>query len=99
MGTAVEDVLEWDGEHIGLLGSRKIGDVGIERNALLSSTGLGNGHADTEDGVGSEVRLVDGAIELVQELVDLGLVLDVDVLLDDGGADRLVDVLDGLRDA
>ena len=98
MGTAVEDVLEGDGEDIGLLGSGKVGDVSVQWDALLSSTGLSNGQGDAEDGVGTEVGLVGGAIELEEELVDLGLVLDVDVLLDDGGANGLVDVLDGLED-
>jgi hypothetical protein len=73
--------------------------VGVEGHGLLGSAGLGNGQAHTEDGVGTELGLVGGAIEVNQELVDLGLVLDVDVLLDDGGRDDLVDVLDGLEDA
>lgn len=98
MGTTIQDVLEGDGEDIGLLGTGKVGDVSVERDTLLSSTSLGNGQADTEDGVGTKVLLVGRAVELVQELVNLGLVLNIEVLLDDGRSDLLVDVGDGLGD-
>jgi hypothetical protein len=65
---------------------------------LLSRGGLGDSQAHAEDGVGAELGLVGGAIELDEELVDLGLVLDIDVLLDQGRADDRVDVLNGLGD-
>lgn len=68
-------------------------------NYLLSSTGLGNGQRDTEDGVGTELALVGGAVKAIEELVDLGLVLDVNALLDQSRADDGVDILDGLGDA
>lgn len=71
--------------------------MSIERHALLGSASLGNGQAHTEDGVGTELGLVGSAIKVVEELVNLGLVLDVDVLLDDRGSDDSVDVLDGLE--
>jgi hypothetical protein len=66
---------------------------------LLSSTGLGNSQTDTEDGIGTKLGLVGGAIEAVKELVDCGLVLDVEVLLDQSGGNDGVDVLDSLGDA
>ena len=72
--------------------------MGVERNTLLSRTSLGNGQGNTEDGIGTEVGLVGGSVELLEELVDLGLVLDVDVLLDQSRGDGLVDVLDSLED-
>lgn len=65
---------------------------------LLSGTGLGNSHGDTEDGVGTKLGLVGGSIEVDQELVDAALVLDVDVLLDDGRGNDRVDVVNGLGD-
>ena len=98
MGTTVQDVLERNGENIWLLGSGKVGDVSVERNTLLSSTSLGNGQGDTKDGVGTEVGLVGCAVELDEEFINLALVLDIDVLLNDGGSDGLVDVGDGLED-
>ena len=98
MGATVEDVLERHREDVGLLGTSQVGDVSVERDTLLGSTGLGNSQADTQDGVGTQVVLVARAIELVEELVNLGLVLDVNVLLDEGRADGLVDVGNSLQD-
>lgn len=98
MGATVQDVLEGNGQDEGLLGSGEVGDVSVEGNTLLSGSSLGNGQRDTEDGVGTELALVGGSIELVQELVNLGLVLNIDVLLDEGGANNVVDVLDGVED-
>lgn len=98
MGTTVQDILERNRENIWLLGSGKVGDVSVERNTLLSSTSLSNSQGDTKDGVGTEVGLVGCAVELDEEFINLALVLDVDVLLNDGGSDGLVDVGDGLKD-
>jgi len=94
---SVEDVLEGDGKDIGLLSASKVGNMGIEGDAFLSSAGLGNGQADSEDGVGAKLGLVGGSVEVDQELVDLGLVLDVDALLDDRGSDDIVDVGNSLE--
>lgn len=98
MGATVQDVLEGNREDVGLLGTGEVGDVSVERDTLLSSTSLGDSQADTQDGVGTQVVLVGGAIELVEELIDLGLVLDIQVLLDDGRANLVVDIGDGLQD-
>ncbi len=98
MGTTVQDVLEGNGKDVGLLGSSQVGDVSIERDTLLSSTSFGNGQTDTEDGVGTKVLLVGSTVELVEERVNLGLLLHIDVLLDDGRGDDFVDVLNGSQD-
>jgi hypothetical protein len=96
--TAIEDVGERNGKDVWLLGSGKVGDVSVERDALLGGGGLCNGHAHTEDRIGTELGLVLGAVQLVQELVDLGLVFDVDGLFDQGRCDYVVDVTHGLGD-
>lgn len=70
----------------------------VKKKYLLSGTSLGDGQRDTEDGVGTELALVGGTIEAVKEGIDLGLVLDIDVLLDQSRANDGVDVLDGLGD-
>lgn len=75
VGTTVQHVLEGNGENVRLLGSGKVGDVSVERDTLLSGGSLGDGHGDTENGVGSKLGLVLGAIELVEEVVNSGLVL------------------------
>jgi hypothetical protein len=72
--------------------------VCVERDALLGGRGLCDGHGDTEDGVGTQGGLVRCAIELVKESVYGGLVLDVDVLLDERGGNGVVDVADSLGD-
>lgn len=65
---------------------------------LLSGCSLGHGHGHAEDGVGTEVGLVLGAIELVHEVIDGLLVLDVDAGLDQLWGDLVVDVGDSLED-
>lgn len=65
---------------------------------LLSGTSLSNSQGDTKDGVGTKLALVGSTIKAVQELVDLGLVLDIKVLLDQSGANDGVDVLNSLGD-
>jgi hypothetical protein len=85
---------------------------------LLSSSGLCNGHANSEDSIGTELRLVGAtwspvspftftksispchsrSVELVEEVVHRGLVLDVDLLLDEGRSDDIVHIRDGLGD-
>lgn len=98
VGTTVQDVHERNGQNVGLLGASQVGDVSVERDTLLGGSGLSNSHGDTEDGVGTKLSLVLGSIELVEESVDGGLVLDVDVLLDQSRSDLLVDVGNGLGD-
>lgn len=65
---------------------------------LLGGRSLGNSKTDTKDGIGTQLGLVWGSIEVDQEFVNLWLVLDIDVLLDESGANDLVDVGNGLGD-
>lgn len=95
---AVDDVERGAGEDVGLLDASERGNVGVEGKALVSGTGLGDSHGDTEDGVGTELALVGGAVKLDHEVVDLLLRGDGQLGLDEGGADDVVDVLDGLGD-
>lgn len=86
MRATIENVHERHRQDEWLLGAGQIGNVGIERNTFFGSTSFGNGQADTKDSIGTEVALVGGVVELVEELVDLGLVFAVNVLFDDGWA-------------
>lgn len=95
----VDDVERGAGEDVGLLDAGKRGNVGVEGEALVGGTGLGDGHRDTEDGIGAELALVRGAVKLDHEVVNLLLRGDRELGLDEGGTDNLVDVLDGLEDA
>ena len=85
-------------QNVRLLGAGQVGDVCVERDTLLGSRGLCDGHGDTENGVGAQLGLVLRAIELVEEIIYGGLVLDVELLLDEGGGDGVVDVADSLGD-
>lgn len=95
MTTTVQNVHEWHRENVGLLGSGQIGGVGVQRNTLLGSTSLGNTQTDTQNGIGTQLSLVGSSIELFKEVIDLGLVFNIDVLLDEGRSDDFIDVLDG----
>jgi len=66
---------------------------------LLGGAGLGDGERHAEDGVGAELGLVLGAVELQEEVVDRLLVGHVQVLGDQRRRDDLVDVLHGLAHA
>lgn len=92
VGATVENVHERNWEDVWFLGAREIADVGVERHTLLGSGSLGHGHGHTENGIGTQLSLVLGAIELVEETVDGGLVLDVQVGLDQLWGDLVVDV-------
>jgi hypothetical protein len=98
VGATVEDVHEGNGKNVRLLGAGKVGDVSVKGDTLLGSGGLSDGHGDTEDGVGTELGLVGGTIKLDHEVVNGALVLDIEVLLDEGGTEGLVDVSDSLGD-
>ena len=91
--------MEGNGQDIGLLGASQVGDVCVKRHSLLGSGGLCNCHGDTENGVGTELLLVLGSVELVQEGVDSRLVLDINFLLDQSRGNGVVDVGDSLGDA
>jgi hypothetical protein len=65
---------------------------------LLSGTGLGNGHGDTQDGVGTQLALVRGSVQLDQKVVNLLLLSDLETALNEGLGDDVVDVGDGLGD-
>ena len=65
---------------------------------LLSSGSLGDSERDTKNGVSAKLSLVWSSIELDQEFIDFGLILNIDVLLDKSWTNSLVDVGNGLGD-
>ena len=91
---AVEDVHHRHREHVRV----RAADVAEQRQAGRLRGRLGHGQADAEDGVGAELGLVRGAVQVEQRVVDQPLLVDVvpdDLLVDvlqDGG-DRLLDTL------
>lgn len=70
----------------------------VERNTVLLSAGLGHCNGDTEDGIGTELGLVGGSVELDEEVIDGLLVGDLEAGLDELRGDDVVDVGNGLGD-
>jgi hypothetical protein len=97
MGTTVDNVESGDGENERTLGVGKIGDMGIERNTLVTSTSLSNSKRDTKDGVSTKLVLVLSTVKLEEELINSLLVSDGDLGLNKSGGNGLVNVLNSLE--
>src|SRR5215217_8253554 len=69
----------------------------VERQFARFSGGLGDGERHAEDGVGAELALVGGAVEIDHGLVDAELIEGIHAL--DFVENDSVDVFDGLADA
>mmetsp|Transcript_5572 Transcript_5572/g.34558 ORF Transcript_5572/g.34558 Transcript_5572/m.34558 type:complete len:232 (+) Transcript_5572:2307-3002(+) len=74
---------------------RKICQVLVQGHSFLCGSGLGHGHGHGKDGVGPELPLVGGAVELDHELVQFLLLGGI--LADESGCDHRVDVFHGLE--
>merc|ERR1719411_833419 len=98
MAAAVDDV-EARNWHKHVLHPSEVGDVTVKRNSLMSCSSLAHSHADTEDGVGSQLVLVVSAVQAQHELVDLLLLDGVHALGDDLRGDHVVDVVHSLLDS
>ena len=93
MRTAVQDVHHGDGQDVGV----GTADVLVQRELRLLRCGVGNGQGDTEDGVGAELGLVRGSVELDHGEVDGALLVGLEA--EDLLADDVEHVLDGGQDA
>lgn len=98
MRSSVDDVKSRNWHH-DLLDPSQVGDVLVQGDALVGGAGLADGHGHAQDGVGAQLALVLGAVQLQHDLVNAGLVAEVHVLADQGGGDDVVHVGDGLGDA
>ena len=93
VGAAVDDVHHRQGQYAGVGPA----DVLVERQAGFFGGGLGHGQRDAQDGVGAQLALVFGAVQLDHAHVDADLVDGVHA--DQVFGDDVVDVVDGLEDA
>ncbi len=93
VGATVEDVHHRDREHVGV----RAADVAVEGQVGRLGSGVGHGQRDAEDGVGAQVGLVVGAVELEHRVVDGALLGGLPAR--DLRADLLDDVVDSLEDA
>ena len=90
VGPAVEDVHHRHGEGLGIDAAQ----VSVQRQPQALAGGLGAGQGGPQNGVGPQAALVGGAVQLDEELVDVGLIQDVQA--DEGLGDVMVDILHGL---
>lgn len=72
--------------------------MAVQGDLLGSSSGLGDGHGDTQKSIGTELALVGGAVEGEEEVINSLLVGGVEVGRNQSGSNDLVHVLDGLQD-
>merc|ERR1719293_399134 len=73
--------------------------LSVPSKPSMSWSSLAHSHADTEDGVGSQLVLVVSAVQAQHELVDLLLLDGVHALGDDLRGDHVVDVVHSLLDS
>ncbi len=91
--TAVDDVHHRHGQRLGI----RAADVTVEGHAEVVGRSACHGQRNAQNGVGTEVRLGFGAVELDHRRVDAHLIGHVHA--DDCGSDHLVHVLHGLLHA
>jgi hypothetical protein len=91
VGAAVEDVHHRDGEHV----RERPAEVAVQRQAGVGSRRARGGERHGQDGVGAEVALVGGAVEVEHRVVHGDLVAGGEPL--EPRADQVVHVLHGLE--
>ena len=93
VGAPIQDVETRDGKDT----SGCTAEIAVQRHPDSGGRGPGCGQRDREDGVGAEMTLVRGSVEIEHHLVDGFLVRRIHA--DDGIGDRLVDIGDGSQHA
>lgn len=99
VGATVQDVLERNRQdELVLLGAGDVSEVLEQGDTLFGGGGLSGSQGDTQDGVSTQLGLVWGTVQGVQELIHLGLVLKVKVSLNESRSNDLVNIVNGLGD-
>jgi len=97
MGTTVDDVERRSWKDVGRFDASELGQVLVQGDILLDSSSLCDGNTDAENGVGSQLTLVRGTIELDEEVIDVFLGGDLKARLDQLRGNNIIDVGDGFR--
>ena len=97
MAAAVDDVEAGD-RHEDVLDPSEVSDVSVERDTLVGSPGLADGHGHAEDGVGAQLGLVLCPVQGQHQAIDLLLLNRVHALGDNLWSDQVVDIVDSLHD-
>ena len=95
--TTVDDVHHGQRHGVDTRGAVQLGDVGVQRQALGSSSGFGVSQGNGQDGVGAELGFVLGTVEVDHDLVNSGLVLGI--FTQQSLSDRAVYGFDGFQHA
>ena len=69
-----------------------------ELTNLLRRSRLSNSQTYAQNGIGTKIRLIFGPVKLNEKFINLGLVLDIKILLDELGANSVVNILHGFQD-
>ena len=94
--TTVNDVESGSWKDVGWLDASELSKVLVKGDTLLNSSSLSDSNTDAEDGVGSELTLVRGTVELDKEIIDILLSGDLKARLDQLRGNNVVDIGDGL---
>jgi len=78
-----------------LLVARELSNIAVEGKTLEGGGGTADAHGDTEDGVGTELALVGGTVDINHHLIDLSLLGDIHA--DELGGEDGVDVVNSLE--
>jgi hypothetical protein len=97
MRTTIDDVECGSWKDVRWLDASELGQVLVEGDTLLNSSGLSDSNTDAKNGVSSELTLVRGTVELDEEVIDVLLGGDLEARLNQLGGNNVVDIGDGLR--
>ena len=94
----VDHVHSRGGQDVGGTRVGQLRKVLVEWHVLLASASLGSSDRNTQDGIGTELTLIGGAVQLDQEVVNLFLGRDRNARLDQLRGDHVVHVGNSLVD-
>ena len=97
MAASIDDVEAGD-RHEDVLDPSEVSDVSVERDTLVGSPGLADGHGHAEDGVGAQLGLVLCPVQGQHQAIDLLLLNWIHALGDNLWSDQVVDIVDSLHD-
>ena len=66
---------------------------------FFSSPGFCYSQTHTKDGIGSQIGLIGAVVKFVEESIYCSLILDIKTLLDEGGANYIIDIFHGFVDS
>jgi hypothetical protein len=96
--TTVDDIERRSGKDVGGLDTCKLSKVLVEGNTLFGGSSFSDGDGDTENCVGTQLALVGSAVELDEEVINFFLLGNLELGLNQLGANSVIDVRNGFED-